>query len=352
MKILVLGGTGAMGIHLVKLLVNDGAEVFVTTRSNKKSNGSEHYINGNAHDFEFLQKILIEHKWEVIVDFMNYSTESFRERIQILLNSTNQYIFLSSSRVYANSDKFLTETSPRLLDITHDKEFLASDEYGLAKARQEDILKSSGKNNWTIIRPYITYSENRLQLGVLEKEEWLYRAIKGRTIVLSQEFLAKKTTLTYGLDVANAIGAVISKPKSLSEIFHVTNEVSVKWEDVLNLYLSSLKKYLGFEPKVLLVSQEQFYSLHPSKYQIIYDRLFDREFDNSKILKYIDVKNFISTNVGLKSCLEVFLNCLIFNKINWKLEAMKDRQTGEKTPIWEISRNRNKLIYLLYRYII
>ena len=67
----------------------------------------------------------------------------------------------------------------RLLDVSHDSIYLKTDEYALAKARQEDILRKSGKNNWTIIRPYITYSESRLQLGVLEKEAWLYRALKG-----------------------------------------------------------------------------------------------------------------------------------------------------------------------------
>lgn len=123
MKILVLGGTGAMGIHLIKLLVNNGVEVFVTTRRQVMSHGAIRYIQGNARNLDFLKGLLSEH-WDAIVDFMSYSTEEFRNRVSLLLNVTEQYLFLSSSRVYANSeipiredleakkDKFTGESTP------------------------------------------------------------------------------------------------------------------------------------------------------------------------------------------------------------------------------------------------
>jgi hypothetical protein len=111
---------------------------------------------------------------------MIYTTQSFKERVNFLLDATSQYVFFSSSRVYADSEIPITEDSSRLLDVSQDKKFLSTDEYSLAKARQENILRKSKRKNWTIIRPYITYSENRLQLGILEKEEWLYRALQGR----------------------------------------------------------------------------------------------------------------------------------------------------------------------------
>ena len=53
----------------------------------------------------------------------------------------------------------------------------------LTKALQENLLRASGYKNWTIVRPYITFSDIRLQLGVYEKEQWLYRALQGRAIV-------------------------------------------------------------------------------------------------------------------------------------------------------------------------
>lgn len=63
----------------------------------------------------------------------------------------------------------INEETPRLLDMIKDEEYLNTDEYALSKARQENILHEAGCNNWTIIRPYITFSETRLHLGYLKR---------------------------------------------------------------------------------------------------------------------------------------------------------------------------------------
>src|SRR5574344_809898 len=110
MKILILGGTGAMGQYLVPMLVQNGNKVYVTSRKAKISNQNLIYLQGNAHENLFLDKIL-KNKYDVIIDFMVYNTEEFSKRIDKFLSSTSQYIFLSSSRVYANSEKTLTEES-------------------------------------------------------------------------------------------------------------------------------------------------------------------------------------------------------------------------------------------------
>lgn len=349
MKILVLGGTGAMGKHLVDNLAQNNIDTFVTSRSSKKSETNLHYLQGNAKDLIFLEKILYQH-WDAIVDFMVYKTEEFEKRFNLLLDSTAQYVFLSSARVYTNSHQPITENTARLLDVLKDKEYLSTDEYALAKARQEDILRKSKKKNWTIIRPYITYGENRIQLGVLEKEVWLYRALHGRTIIFSKDIASKVTTMTYGLDVSKAIMTLLGNQQALGEAFHVTTEECHTWEEILNCYLAVIEKKLGFRPKVLLQNMDNFSKIHPSKYQIKYDRLFNRRFDNSKILKVIGNKKFTPTKKGLERCLSQFIKNPNFKHINWKTEALKDKQTNEKTPLKEIAGFKNKVKYLLCRY--
>ena len=148
----------------------------------------------------------------------------------------------------------ITEETPRLLDVSTDEAYLKTDEYGLAKARQEDLLRDSGRKNWTVIRPSITFSEGRLQLGVLEKEAWLYRALHGRSIVFSEDIANKVTTMTYGWDVAKGIESIVSNPKALGEIFHITSKESFKWHEILTLYLNVLEQNLGKRPQVVTVS--------------------------------------------------------------------------------------------------
>ena len=48
----------------------------------------------------------------------------------------------------------------------------------------------------------LPYYNNRLQLGIFEKEIWLQRALDGKKIVFSRNIASKYTTLTYGYDVA------------------------------------------------------------------------------------------------------------------------------------------------------
>ena len=204
-KILLLGGTGAMGTMLTGLLAKDN-QVFITSRSKRESTDPNiSYIQGNAKETEFLGGLAKAEQYDAVVDFMVYTTKELNERIDSLLAMTKQYIFISSARVYADEETPITEESPRLLEVCKDEEYLKTDEYALAKAREENILfdrKSKGAGNWTIVRPSLTYGEQRLQLGGLEKEAWLYRALKGRPIVFSKDLTERYYTMTSGLDVA------------------------------------------------------------------------------------------------------------------------------------------------------
>lgn len=347
MKVLVLGGTGAMGTHLVSILSELNIETVVTSRRNRESIRNVKYIQGNAHDQQFLKTLLSE-KWDAIVDFMVYSTNEFNERIESFLQSTKQYLFFSSSRIFAESSILITETSPRLLDVCNDRRYLKTDEYGLAKARQEDILRNSGYTNWTIIRPSVTFSENRLQLGELEKEHWLYRALSNRTIVLSKDIITKFTTLTYGLDVAKGISKIIGKDNTIGETYNITVSEFHKWEEILTTYVNAIKSKTGNNPKILILDKAPI----PSRYVVKYDKLYNRKYNNSKINEQLEDLSFTSTLTGIKKCIDTFLSNPVFLNIDWKKEAFLDTITGEFTPLKEIKTFKGKIIYVLYRHLI
>lgn len=349
MNILILGGTGAMGVPLTQLLLSSGHSVTVTSRSDRTS---EHnnltYIKGNAKDITFA-KTLFQKKWDAVVDFMTYTTSEFKERYRLYLENSAHYIFISSARVYAECKGRITEDSPRLLDVSTDAEYLATDEYALTKARQEDLLKGSDMKNWTVVRPTITYSDIRLQLGVIEKENWLYRALHGRSIVFSEDIRDKYTTMTTADDVASGIAALLGKQKAMGEIFHITSEKSYRWSEILDCYLNVLEEKTGSRPNVFYTKKAVKLKIPSAKYQIIYCRYYDRCFDNSKISEYIDVNQFDDPLVGLKSSLEKFLEHRRFRNINWKLEAYNDKAAGEWTKLSEIPGFKTRLKYLYNR---
>ena len=350
MQVLVLGGTGAMGTPLVKMLSAEH-QVYVTSRRERESTSNVHYIQGNARDIEFLKVVLSERRYDVVVDFMVHGASQFKQVAELMLDSTDQYVFISSARVYSQSEEPITEETPRLLEASTDEEYLKTNEYALAKAREEDLLRNSGKKNYTIIRPTITYNTNRLQLGVLEKESWLYRALHGRTIVFSHDIASKLTTMTLGDDVAKGIASIVGKEGARGEVFHITYGRSLSWYEVFDIYKRVLDKHLGKETPIVYTDKSTNLKLKGRKYQIIYCRYFNRTFDNSKIGAYCDVDDFTSPEEGLTNALTEFLKKPRFSKIAWSIEAVNDRVTGEFTPLREIPRLKNKLRYLIYRFI-
>ena len=351
MDVLILGGTGAMGVHLIEELEKEGHHITVTSRKAHNSRKNVRYIKGNAQEEAFFEELCKMKHWDSIVDFLVSSSEKLENRIKKFLSATDQYVFISSARVYADKpDEPITEDADRLLDVCEDKEYLATDEYALAKAREEDIIFKQEQKNWTIIRPSLTYGENRMQLGVYEKENWLYRALKGRAIVFSKDLMGRSYTLSYGRDVAKGIAAIVGKQNATGEIFHIMADKSYKWKEILEIYVSELERSTGIKPNVILTDKCSNLEIPDTRYQVIYGRYFNRNFDNSKINAFTDTKNWLDAKDGLRICLEKFLKNPQFKDINWKIEAVIDRKVKERTPLKEIKGWKNKIIYVCYRY--
>lgn len=356
MKVLVFGGTGAIGTPVVQLLIEHGHEVYVTSRRKRESkNPRLHYIFGNAMDLKFLQSILGDNRYDVLIDFMAYTTDQFHQRYEYLLNHVGKLFYFSSSRVYADVDlKQITEESPRLLDICKDADYLATDEYALQKARQENMFFESKQNNWTIIRPYVTYNTERLQLGVQEKEEWLYRAIHGRSIVFTQDIADRITSLTYGLDAAERIVKLAeTDDASNGQVYHIATEEKITWNEILLLYVETLTEILGRPQKYKVLSTSKRYAKYNRYWQIKYDRLYNRVFDSSKIQSVTGNMEFTQIKEGLKKSLTEFLQGerkFKTQDINWLSQGFFDKVCHEKTSLSEIPGGKNKVKYLMARY--
>ena len=350
--ILILGGTGAMGVALVEIL-SEQNRVYITSRKTSRSQQSDNiqFITGNAMELDFLKKVTSGRRFSAIVDFMNRKFDNLKNALPILLDATNQYVFISSARVYAESDEPIRETTPRLLDSSSDQEFLSTNEYSLAKAREEDLLNKSGRKNFTIIRPSVTYNDYRLQLGAYEKEQWLYRVLQGRTLVFSKDFADKITTMTHGDDVAKGIASIIGQPKALGETFHITSPDSLTWKDVLDIYVNAIEEKTGMKVKVKMTEKTSMYAFESEKWRLKYCKLFNRRFDNSKIAEYVDVKSFIKPKDGLRQCVQNFIYSPRFSQISLELESMHDRISNEKTPLSEFNGVKLKVHYWMLRNI-
>lgn len=299
-KVLVLGGTGAMGVYLVPELAALGYDVQVVSLDNVVSdNPRVTYVKADAKNIDY-QRELLKERFDAIVDFLIYSTEQFRERCDILLGNTGQYILLSSYRVYAGHDIPITESSPRLVDASTDQEFLATDDYSLSKARAEDILANSKYTNWTMVRPAITYSKRRFQLVTLEAPVVVARAMKGLPVVIPKAALPVQATMSWAGDVARLMSRLLFNPGAIGERFTLATAEHRPWGEVAEYY----KEIIGLE-YVAAETEDYLKILGSSKgawYQLAYDRLFERIVDNSKVLRVTGLKqeDFMPLRRGLE----------------------------------------------------
>lgn len=282
-RILVIGGTGVMGSYLVPELLGRGYSVDAVSLDRKESDHPRlKYITADCFNLRTLQSIL-ETKYDAIIDFMTYQTWQYAERYEMLCSNAAHYMYLSSYRVYSDLEIPTVETSPRLLDVVNDMEFLSTDDYSLAKARQENILRSSRFQNWTILRPSIIYSNQRLQLTTLEIPQFLRRAREGKPVFVSQDALNADATMTWAGDVAKMIGGLMFQPRAFGEAYSIATGEHHKWQEVADIY----KKLIHLE--CIPVSTEDYLRFFgntlTAKFQLKYDRCQHRIMDNRKILR-------------------------------------------------------------------
>lgn len=293
-KVLVMGGTGAMGRYLVPKLAQRGYKVDVVSLDTLPDEKNIHYIQEDIMDDEVL-KARLAVGYDGIVDFMVYPTEHFKTRHKLLLEHTKHYIFLSSYRVFGDSDVPITEKAPQLLDTLRDEEYLATDDYALRKSRCEDILEQSVYENWTIVRPAITYSQKRAQLVTLERKHILAALQENRPALLPEAAKNIQATMTWAGDVAEMLARLLFSKTAMREDFNVTTAEHRTWEQVAQIYNQlyglqyewvDTEAYLEDKAK----NDKSGRVTKGSRWQLRYDRLYNRVMDNSKILTETGLK--------------------------------------------------------------
>ena len=161
-KILILGGTGFIGPNMVKYAIERGHDVSIFTRGNSKSDtpGVKHFIGDRNNDLNALKS----GKWDVVIDNNSRDYRWVKLSTEILKNSCQHYIFVSSISAY-NIEAESYEFKDRVLrepivgeDFERYKptgDWKQGDEahYGLTKTLGEDISHAAFPGRTTIVRP-------------------------------------------------------------------------------------------------------------------------------------------------------------------------------------------------------
>lgn len=323
-KILLLGGTGALGVYLTEELLKMDYSVDVVSKDDKFSLVKKlRFFNHNAKDVEFLSELL-KNEYDAIVDFMWYQTmEEFSQFYPMLLNNTSHYVYLSSYRVYGDSKTPITEETKRIIDYDLPSTFVKDREYSIYKAEGENVLRASGKTNWTILRPTITFSKRRFQLTTLEAHQFIHRVANGKPVPIPKESLNVQSTLSWAGDFGKMVARLLWNEKAYCQAFTVGTAEHHSWREMAEIY----NRIIGL--KYVAVETEEFVSLFGgatwARQQLLYDRFYNRAIDNTKILTATGLKqsDLMPTEKGLRLELsQLDINDIPFN-LDWDKQVDK-----------------------------
>lgn len=357
-NILVVGGTGNMGRPLVNSLIEGGYRVFVVCRkqvneedANNLTRHGGGYFYGDAKDKEFMSGVLNRH-YDAIVDFCIYSSAEFRERMDVLLDATDQYVCLSTAAVYADIPTPKNESSPRYMEVDPPKKGTSKwGWYCYEKARIEDMLFALGRRNWTIVRPGVTMNANHVGWGLWWNDDWIGRIIRGRKVVVEKDILDFRFSLSSGAQVALLIGSVIGNEKALGEVFNVCSGEVWSWKDLLDAY-KSIFSQCGYQLNVAYVNSQDVVKADPgSEYVYTRARLLDRVFDNTKIESLIS-RQAPSTRMVelLKEWTETYIKRYKPRPVSLGRTVFIDRLAGDCSPHRDFCSCCLYLKYLVMRY--
>lgn len=151
LHLLILGGTGFIGPHLVRLAVARGHQVTIFTRGRKNADLPPG-ITRLTGDRNGQLQALEGKKWDAVVDDSATNPEFVRQSAALLKDAVGRYLFTSSTGVYyPYLKRGLDETTAPHLVVADEKD--GSETYGVNKATCEKIVADTFGDRGLVVRP-------------------------------------------------------------------------------------------------------------------------------------------------------------------------------------------------------
>jgi 2'-hydroxyisoflavone reductase len=151
LDLLVLGGTGFIGPHLVRLAAGRGHRVTIFSRGRRNPDLPDGIIRLTG-DRNGQLGALQGKKWDAVVDDSATNPDWVKQSTDLLGNAVGRYLFTSSTGVYyPYLTRGLDESVAPHLEVRDEKD--GSETYGVAKARCERTVREAFGDRGLVVRP-------------------------------------------------------------------------------------------------------------------------------------------------------------------------------------------------------
>ncbi len=265
MKILVTGGMGLIGHHVVSKLEKQGHDVVIVDTQTNYGIIPQEEINyliserkkkiKTFQNFKFdicgvgnIEWLFAAHKFDIVIHMASFPRQKVvnanpqlgsRVMSEGLLNlcemskknNVKKFVYISSSMVYGD----FTD------DVTEDYDCKPQGQYGILKLTGEHLVKDytrRGSFNHTIIRPSAVYGPLDVEDRVIAK--FMLTAMRGGT--LNVNGAGETLDFTYVEDAANGIAAAALSNNTDNKTYNITKSHSRTLLDAANLAVQIVGK--------------------------------------------------------------------------------------------------------------
>lgn len=241
MKILVMGGSGLIGRHLLPRLCDAGHEVVAVSRGRQPlPDPRMRHVRADRRDVGALQAGL-SGDFDAVIDNVAYEPQDALSLVKLLHGRMGRYIVTSTAFVYNGLEEAFTsphrpfrETDPVLPPAGTDVEG-AHARYVIGKQRLEAALADVQAVAVSIVRPLLQIVGEGSTDG---RFEWFWRRVTdGGPIWLPDDARQKAgpCQLAYSADVAGVIMALVASPEPLQGAFNAGQPELWTYEEYLRL---------------------------------------------------------------------------------------------------------------------
>lgn len=307
MKALFIGGTGTISMAISqKLSQMPEWELYLINRGNKNSSlpTNIHQIKADINDEKKVEELLGDLSFDVVCDFIGFTTEHVERDYRLFHNRTRQYIFISSASAYQKplSSPIINESTP-----------LANPYWQYSRnkiACEEFLMKMYRENGFpiTIVRPSHTYGDYSVPLGVHGKlGSWqvLKRMIEQKPVIIHGDGTSL-WTMTHNSDFAKGFVCLMGNIHAIGEAFQITSDESLTWNQIYQ----TIANHLNVPLKACHISSEFLAST--SDYDLMGSLIGDKAnsviFDNSKLKRVVpDFCATVRFDQGIRKTIEYVL---------------------------------------------
>ncbi|MCL1897874.1 MAG: NAD-dependent epimerase/dehydratase family protein [Micrococcales bacterium] len=276
-SVLFIGGTGTISWWCVRAALEVDWDVWVLNRGQSTMrplpDGAQ-LIRADVTSEVSMAAAVRGRRFNVVVDFLSYTPARLERNIELLGDSTDQYIFISSASAYQKPLTMwpITEATPLVNPFW---------QYSRDKiACEEAIMRLHREAGFpcTIVRPSHTYDAGMfVTLG-----GWtdILRMREGRPVIVPGDGTSL-WTLTHARDFAAWFTALLGERRALGSAFHITGDEVLTWDAI---YLELAAAAGVGQPHLVHVASETIGRLLPDHApDLLGDKSHCVFFDNSRV---------------------------------------------------------------------